>query len=118
MHKTCAALLRNRRRDFVCEEEDVCVAVQRVLATLSGVPQSGMYASAETIDTAAMAEEAAVLLNTFRQENGLDTLKVAPILSELSGIRAKELMGCYGHTRPDGADWFTVVEESELDSNC
>lgn len=103
--------MRKRMSALLC-------SVLIVLATLSGVPQSGMYASAETIDTAAMAEEAAVLLNTFRQENGLDALKTAPILSELSGIRAKELMDCYGHTRPDGADWFTVVEESALDSNC
>lgn len=89
-----------------------------VLATWSGVPQFVVRASAETIDAAAMAEEAAVLFNAFRQENGLDALKTAPILSELSGIRAKELVDCYGHTRPDGADWFTVVEESALDSNC
>ena len=89
-----------------------------VLATWSGVLRFGVRASAETIDAAEMAEEVAVLLNTFRQENGLDALKTAPVLSELSGIRAKELVDCYGHTRPDGTDWFTVVEESALDSNC
>ena len=82
------------------------------------MPGEMWQVQAETIDTAAFAEETARLTNQFRQENGLAPLKMAPVLLELSARRAEELKDAYGHTRPDGRDWFTIVEESSLDANC
>lgn len=82
------------------------------------LPGETWQVQAETIDTAAFAEETARLTNQFRQENGLAPLKMAPVLLELSARRAEELKDAYGHTRPDGRDWFTIVEESSLDANC
>lgn len=82
------------------------------------LPGEMWQVQAETIDTAAFAEETARLTNQFRQENGLAPLKMAPVLLELSARRAEELKDAYGHTRPNGRDWFTIVEESSLDANC
>lgn len=82
------------------------------------LPGEVWQVQAETIDTAAFSEEAVILTNQFRQENGLAPLKAAPVLLELSSRRAEELKDAYGHTRPDGRDWFTIVEESSLDANC
>ena len=64
------------------------------------------------------AEEAAALTNQFRQENGLPALQMAPVLLDLSAQRAEELSQTYGHNRPDGREWFSVIEDSTLDSNC
>lgn len=103
--------MRKRGCAFLCS----AVLLTGVFLRMPG----GMWqVQAETIDTAAFAEEAALLTNQFRQENGLAPLKSAPVLLELSAQRAEELKDAYGHTRPDGRDWFTIVEESSLDANC
>ena len=62
------------------------------------MPGEMWQVQAETIDTAAFAEETARLTNQFRQENGLAPLKMAPVLLELSARRAEELKDAYGHT--------------------
>ena len=66
------------------------------------MPGEMWQVQAETIDTAAFAEETARLTNQFRQENGLAPLKMAPVLLELSARRAEELKDAYGHTRRTG----------------
>ena len=64
------------------------------------MPGEMWQVQAETIDTAAFAEETARLTNQFRQENGLAPLKMAPVLLELSARRAEELKDAYGTGLP------------------
>ena len=61
------------------------------------MPGEMWQVQAETIDTAAFAEETARLTNQFRQENGLAPLKMAPVLLELSARRAEELKDIRSH---------------------
>ena len=81
-----------------------------------GFPQKWQVSAAA--DMTNFAEEAAALTNQFRQENGLPALQMAPVLLDLSAQRAEELSQTYGHNRPDGREWFSVIEDSTLDSNC
>ncbi len=81
-----------------------------------GFPQKWQVSAAA--DMTNFAEEAAALTNQFRQENGLPALQLAPVLLDLSAQRAEELSQTYGHNRPDGREWFSIIEDSTLDSNC
>lgn len=83
----------------------------------SGVRAAAEY-QAEVLDMSGYPEEVAVLVNAFRAENGLEPLQIAPVLLEASSIRAQEQQQAYGHIRPSGEDWFTVVGEMGLDTNC
>ena len=75
-----------------------------------GFPQKWQVSAAA--DMTNFAEEAAALTNQFRQENGLPALQMAPVLLDLSAQRAEELSQTYGHNRPDGREWFSVIEDS------
>lgn len=81
-----------------------------------GFPQKWQVSAAA--DMTNFAEEAAALTNQFRQENGLPALQLVPVLLDLSAQRAEELSQTYGHNRPDGREWFSIIEDSTLDSNC
>ena len=81
-----------------------------------GFPQKWQVSAAA--DMTNFAEEATALTNQFRQENGLPALQLAPVLLDLSEQRAEELSQTYGHNRPDGREWFSIIEDSTLDSNC
>ncbi len=63
-------------------------------------------------------EEVGILINEFREENGLAPVQLAPVLLDAASVRAQELTTFYSHSRPDGRDWFTIVEETSLDTNC
>jgi hypothetical protein len=74
---------------------------------------------ADTWQSDSFPEETVVLINEFRVENGLAPLKLVPELLDITAARAVELQESYGHLRPDGSDWFSIVEASNtLDSNC
>lgn len=45
------------------------------------------------------------LINSYRQENGLDILIWDDKLYEYAKIRAREASQCWSHTRPDGTSW-------------
>ena len=45
------------------------------------------------------------LINSYRQENGLDVLVWDDKLYEYAKIRASEASQCWSHTRPDGTSW-------------
>lgn len=72
----------------------------------------------EVSDMSGYPEEAAALVNDFRAENGLEPLQIAPVLLKAASIRAQEQQQTYGHTRPSGENWFTIVGEMGLDTNC
>jgi len=57
-----------------------------------------------------MEEEILLLLNEERQSAGLAPLSVFPALQNASGVRAKELVTSFSHTRPDGSTPFTALD--------
>lgn len=57
------------------------------------------------------AEETLKLVNEARAEEGLPALTLDPDLVEAAEIRARELCELYSHTRPDGSDSNTIIDE-------
>lgn len=57
------------------------------------------------------ADETLKLVNEARAEEGLPALTLDPDLVEAAEIRAKELTEYYSHTRPDGSDSNTIIDE-------
>lgn len=54
------------------------------------------------------------LTNRARLEQGLEPLSMFDGIHQGAGIRAQELSDRFGHTRPDGTDCFTVLEDVSL----
>ena len=56
------------------------------------------------------AVEVLQLVNMERAKVGAPPLRLAPDLMECAAIRAEEITEEFSHTRPDGSDCFTVME--------
>lgn len=54
-------------------------------------------------------------MNDLRVRNGLSKVYIAPELSKYSQIRAQELSVYTEHSRPDGRDCFTVLQDNGVD---
>ena len=52
------------------------------------------------------------LVNELRTEQGLNTVRRNQILTDAANIRAIETETLFSHTRPDGTDPFSVLNES------
>ncbi len=50
-------------------------------------------------------------VNILRKKKGLGELEMDSTLMEAAAIRAEELSEAFSHTRPDGSDCFTVLDE-------
>lgn len=61
------------------------------------------------------AEKVVEYVNILRSKKGLDELYADDALMEAADIRAEELTEKYSHTRPDGTQCFTVLEEVGID---
>lgn len=55
-----------------------------------------------------LAKEIMIQINDLREDNGLEPLAFHPQIQEWAGIRAKECVVSYSHTRPNGTDCRTV----------
>ncbi len=51
------------------------------------------------------------IVNKERKKAGMDELELDEQLCEAASIRAKEIYESYGHSRPDGRSWSTVLKE-------
>ena len=56
-------------------------------------------------------------VNILRKKKGLDELEMGDTLMEAAAIRAEELSEKYDHTRPDGSECFTVLDELGVDES-
>ncbi len=61
--------------------------------------------------------EAYEILNTVRKDEGLKELKWDQDLSECALIRAEEIAVSFDHTRPSGAQWYTLYPGMLLGEN-
>lgn len=57
------------------------------------------------------AQEILTLVNNERRARGLKELQLDKTLTQAANIRAKEIVELFSHTRPDGSDCFTVVQQ-------
>lgn len=57
------------------------------------------------------AVEVLGLVNKERKKRGLSALSLDEKLCRAAAERAKETVGLFSHTRPDGTDCFTILEE-------
>ncbi len=57
-------------------------------------------------------KEVAELVNMYRQQNGLGKLTLDAKLSQVAQIRAVETVTLFSHTRPNGKDCFSVLDEN------
>jgi uncharacterized protein YkwD/uncharacterized membrane protein len=66
------------------------------------------------IDTAAYVDEVIRLVNIERNNAGLPSLTKNTTLCQAAQKRAGELPTLFSHTRPDGTDCFTVLDEYQI----
>ncbi|MDE6774797.1 MAG: SCP-like extracellular [Ruminococcus sp.] len=59
-----------------------------------------------------MANELAFLVNEFRAENGLNPVYVVPYMNDMATVRARECIADFGHLRPDGSKFSTIIDDS------
>lgn len=64
-----------------------------------------------------MADELLKLINQERAKAGLEPLRTYDTLTQAANIRAGELITYYGHTRPDGTQYHTVLDETGASRN-
>ena len=57
------------------------------------------------------AREVFDLTNTYRQENGLNKLTYNTTCQDASNLRALEALVYWGHTRPNGTKWNTIIPQ-------
>lgn len=60
------------------------------------------------------ANEVASLVNQERAKQGLNPLQVIPALNSASEKRSQELVTLFSHTRPDGSNCATVLNEFDV----
>ena len=75
--------------------------------------------SADNGNTSASSYAKAVLnlVNKYRKQNGLASVKLDSVLSGAASTRAKEIVNFFSHTRPNGSSCFTVLSENGISYN-
>lgn len=63
------------------------------------------------------AEQILSLVNKYRAQSGLKALTLDKNLSAAAGIRAKEIVSSFSHTRPNGSSCFTALSELGISYN-
>lgn len=62
-------------------------------------------------DPTVLIEEVAEIVNKEREAVGKGSLKLDDDLNEMAAVRAEEIASVFSHTRPDGRDCFTVIDD-------
>lgn len=70
-----------------------------------------------TVLTTADKEKAEVLklINKERKAQGLSSLKMDDTLNAAAGVRAKEIKKSFSHTRPNGENCFSILQEKKYE---
>ncbi len=65
-------------------------------------------------DLNVIADRIAVLVNNARAEEGLAPLYIVPYVCDIANVRSRECIESFGHNRPDGSKFSTVVDTEVL----
>ena len=68
----------------------------------------------ESTDTPDFGGSILALVNSFRNDAGLDSLKYSSAMQSAADTRAKECAVSFSHTRPDGSSSYTALTERGL----
>ncbi len=71
--------------------------------------------SSSEIDLKYYIDQVSALINQLRAENGVEELRVAPILNEIAAKRAVELSVQFDHSRPDGNPCYSILDNYDID---
>lgn len=69
----------------------------------------------EQIDHDNQTEALLEQINAFRKENNLSVFTSLSQLNQAADLRAAETIQTFGHTRPDGSDYATILNELHID---
>lgn len=94
-------------------------AATEIPASPTEVPTSPTEAPAPTPDqTSSYAQQVLELVNVERIKEGLGPLALDETLCAAADARAQETIRLFSHTRPDGTDCFTVLDEFAIRCNA
>lgn len=57
------------------------------------------------------------LVNAARKDAGLEPMTLDPVLCAAAQVRAKECVGTFSHTRPNGTKYSTAIAEAGINAN-
>lgn len=72
------------------------------------------YTYAYSSEYGTLYEEMLTLINRYREEEGLQPLKLSEKMCQAAEIRAEEISQNFGHTRPDGTPSSTIFNEFNI----
>lgn len=70
--------------------------------------------SAATYDYSSSCKAMVQWINELRAQNGADPVKVYTMGASAANLRAKECAQSFSHTRPNGARWYTALDERNI----
>ncbi len=91
-----------------------CIAVIAIVCFASGFSRTESH-GAEEVEQEKLKElskEIIVLVNEARAENGLKPVYAVPYLCDVSQVRARECIFQFSHTRADGSNFATVIDDN------
>ena len=90
----------------------VCIALVTMLALGVCHAPLSVYAEENSVNDNYQSDidELVALVNEVRKDAGLNPLYIVPMLNDASYIRSKETVEKYDHTRPDGTNFYTVLD--------
>jgi len=103
------AMLREQCNAYTPGFQPNTETITEVTANTGSKPIEKPAASTGTISN--FAQEVVELVNEERAAEGLAPLTIDPDLSAAAEIRAKEILGTFSHTRPNGSSCFTALDQ-------
>lgn len=97
--------------------------IQETVPAATAAEAAAATTAAPAIDTStgsydsAMASSVLDVVNQIRTDNGLSALVWNDSLASSAQIRAREVVACWDHCRPDGSDWWTAGDQLQLAEN-
>lgn len=76
---------------------------------------AGSYTRVQAVTTKQkMAKQVCRIANQKRVQKGVGKLKLDAKLTKLANKRAKEIVKEFSHTRPDGRDCFSILDDNNI----
>lgn len=78
----------------------------------SSAPETSAASEWETADATGYAKDFGTLINDLRTSNGLSSLDYVTDLEGPASVRLAEVEQSFSHTRPDGRNCYTVMDDA------
>lgn len=106
-HNTIKKLIAGLCALCLCVPAGICMN----LTVTAQAVTSGAVRNQDADDLQAFAEQVVELVNQERAKSGLSALKSVPVLNVCAEKRSEELVSTFSHTRPDGTNCATILDE-------